>query len=107
MSGIFIRHALFVVNNLKGKHVGVITRRRTTVDSDEKSTIDFVILSGDLVEEVETVRTDEEQINSLAKFSKTKGVVQVIKSDHNPSITKVKVEVSQETKKEKKKNCSI
>ena len=103
LSGILKTHALFVVNSLKGKRVGVITRRRNTVDSDEKSTIDFVILSGDLVEDVETVRTDEEQINSLAKFSKTKGVVKVTKNDHNPIITKFKVEFSQKTKKESKK----
>ena len=57
------RHALSVVNSLQGKSQGLITRRRTTVNGVEKSTIDFVILSEDLVEDVEAVRTDDEQAN--------------------------------------------
>ena len=101
LSGILKRHALCVVNSLQGKSKGLITRRRTTVDGDEKSTIDFVILSDDLVEDVESVRTDEEQANCLAKFRKTKGGVKVTKSDHNSIITKFNVEWSQRIKKHK------
>ena len=54
LSGILKRHALFVANSLQGRSTGTITRRRTTVDGEEKSTIDFLILSADLVEDVET-----------------------------------------------------
>ena len=103
LSGILKRHALFVVNTLKGKSKGVITRRRTTVVGEEKSTIDFVILSGDLLEHVDSVRTDEEQTNCLAKFVKTKGGAKVVKSDHNSIITKFNVAWSQKTKKDKVK----
>ena len=92
LSGILKRHALLVANSLKGKSKGVITRRRTTVDGEEKSTIDFVILSGDLVKHVKSVITDEEQENCLAKFVKTKGGAKVVKSDHNSIITKFNIE---------------
>ena len=101
LSGILKRHALSVVNCLEGKSSGVITRTRTTIDGEEKSTIDFVILSGDLVKYVESVRTDEAQANCLAKFTKTKGGIKVIKSDHNSIITKFNIEWKLKNRKEK------
>ena len=70
------------------------------MDGEEKSTIDFLILSADLVEDVETVRTDEEQENCLSKYTKTKGGVKVLKIDHNTIITKFKVEWNQKMKKQ-------
>ena len=100
LSGILKRHALSVANSLQGKSEGIITRRRITVDGDEKSTIDFVILSEDLVAEVDTVRTDEEQEHSLTKFTKHKGVTKVTKSDHNAIITKFNVRWSQREQKD-------
>ena len=100
LSGILTRHTLYVANCLQGKSSGVITRQRTTIDGEEKSTIDFVILSEDLVENVQSVRTDEEQANCLTKFSKTKAGFKVIKSDHNSIITKFNVKWSKEHKKE-------
>ena len=102
LSGILKRPALSVVNSVQGKSQGV-TRRRTTVDGVEKSTIDFVILSEDLVEDVESVRTDEEQANCLAKFRKTQEGGNVVKSDHNSVITKFNVKWNQQIKKHKVK----
>ena len=61
------------------------------MDRDEKSTIDFVILSEDLIDDVKAVKTDEEQVHCLTKFSKTKGGIKVTKSDHNSIITRFKV----------------
>ena len=55
------RHALIVINGLRGKSSGVITRMRTTKDGEEKSTIDIVVVSSDLVEKVESVTTDEKR----------------------------------------------
>ena len=97
----------FVVNNLQGKSTGTITRKRILVDGEEKTTINLVILSEDLVEDVKSVRTDEEQANCLSKFTKTKGVVKVPKSNHNSIITNFKVEWSQQTKKHKIKMFNL
>ena len=101
LSDILRRHALYVVNSLEGKSRGVITRRRTTIDGEEKSTIDFVILSEDLVEIVESVRRDEEQVNCLTKFSKNKADTKVIKSDHNSIITKFNIKWRRDHRKDK------
>ena len=72
LAGILDRHALIVVNGLEGKSKGTITRHRTTIDSIERSTIDFVILSSDLVENVVSVTTDEEKLHCLASCQKSK-----------------------------------
>ena len=52
LAGIMERNALIVINGLEGKCKGLITRERHTVNSVEKSVIDFVIVSEDLVEQV-------------------------------------------------------
>ena len=44
-----VRHALTVINGLEGKFSGTITRERKTIDNLEKSVIDFIITSSDLV----------------------------------------------------------
>ena len=49
LAGIFDRHALFVANGDKSKCKGVITKKRITVDGEEKSAIDFVILNNDMI----------------------------------------------------------
>ena len=51
-----------MINGLRGKSSGVITRKRTTIDGEEKSTIDIVVVSSDLVEKVESVKTDEKKV---------------------------------------------
>ena len=55
VEGIIERHALIVGNGLKGKASGVITRSRTTVNSVEKSVIDLILLSEDLVENIDKI----------------------------------------------------
>ena len=52
--------------------------------------MDFVILTEDLVEIVESVRTREVQVNCFSKFSKTKAGTNVTKSYHNSIITNLK-----------------
>ena len=47
------RYALIVVNGLNQKCTGVITRVKNTTDSIEKSVIDFVVMSSDLVSHIE------------------------------------------------------
>ena len=72
LAGIINRHGLVVANGLSDKCVGSITRRRVTVDSTEESIIDHVILSEDLVNELEAVHIDEDRNHILTKITKTK-----------------------------------
>ena len=53
LAAIIKRNALVVVNSLEGKCKGLITRKRITEDGIEESVIDFLIVSQDLVEQVE------------------------------------------------------
>ena len=68
LSGIIERHGLCVVNGLKDKCSGLITRRRITKQSKEESVIDFVILSDDIQNDVESLIIDEERIHALTKY---------------------------------------
>ena len=101
LAGIIKRHALVVANSLKGKSSGVITRNRTTVDGDEKSTIDFVIISSDMVDKVVSVKIDEDKTNCLTSITKSKNGTRVIKSDHNTIITNLQVNWNKKVKKDK------
>ena len=53
------------------------------------STIDFVIISSDLVEDVVSVTTDEAKDHCLSCCFKTKKGVKTVTSDHNSIITKI------------------
>ena len=53
LAGIIKRNVLIVVNSLETKVKGLITRKRVTVDGVEESVIDFVIVSSDLVEDID------------------------------------------------------
>ena len=60
LAGILERNALSVVNGMEQKCTGIITRERHTINGIEKSIIDFVIISEDLVTEVESIFIDDE-----------------------------------------------
>ena len=49
----------------------------------KKSVIDFVIVSSDIVEYIESIHMDDERINILTRNTKTKNGTEVSKSDHN------------------------
>ena len=66
LAGILERHNLVVVNSLTEKCSGLITRRRVTINRIEESIIDFVIVSDDLKEHVDSPTIDEE-INHVLK----------------------------------------
>ena len=100
-AGIINRHALIVINGLKGKSHGVITRKRTTIDGEEKSTIDIVVVSSDLIEEVQSVTTDESKEHCLTSIIKTKKGVKVTQSDHNTIITKFSMKWHMKNKSQK------
>lgn len=65
---------------------GVITRIRETINNIEKSAIDFVLMSADLSNFIDSMLIDKERKHVLTKITKSK----VIKSDHNVLISKMK-----------------
>ena len=68
----------------------------------EKSTIDFVIVSSELVDHIESIVIDEDKVNCLSSNVRTKKGVKVTKSDHNSIITNFKVMWEKGLKKHKK-----
>ena len=61
LAGIIDRNALVVVNSLEDKVKGSITRRRVTETGIEESIIDFVIISDDLINDVQKMIIDEQK----------------------------------------------
>ena len=80
-----------MANGWQNKISGVVTRSRTTVNGLEKSTIDFVIVSSELVDHIESIVIDEDKVNCLSSNVRTKKGVKVTKSDHNSIIKNFKV----------------
>ena len=83
------RHALIVVNGIKEKCQGTITRLRTTVKGTEKSAIDLVIISKDIVDELVDLKIDEEREHNLTSFTR-KGIAPKF-SDHNSLISNLQL----------------
>ena len=81
------RNGLIVVNGLEQLFRGLITRERNTVDSVEKSIIDFVIVSQDIVKDISSIMIYEEHRYVLTKLSKTKKGVIKTKSNHKIIVT--------------------
>ena len=91
LAGIMERHELIVVNGLKEKCKGLITRQRHTVNSEEKSIIDFVIVTKDIVEDIVGMVIDDERKHVLTKLVKRKKGLVKIESDHNTIVTELKL----------------
>ena len=90
LAGIISRNVLVVINSLKEKCRGNITRHRTTKKNREESIIDFVLGWEVMSEIIEGMIIDETKKHALASFRKTKIGTKVEESDHNSIITKVK-----------------
>ena len=99
VEGIIERHALTVANGVRGKSKRIITRERTTEVSQEKSAIDLVLLSADLVEDLEEILIDEEKIFALTSITKTKKGTEVKTSDHNSMVSKFKCKCNKQLEK--------
>ena len=91
LAGILERHAIIVVNSLREKCVNKITRSRITQEITEESIIDFVIVSEDLVENVENMIIDENKEHAIAKIEMTKNGRKVTYSDHNVILTNMNI----------------
>ena len=82
-------HALCVVNGIEGKSKGLITRQLSTINGVEKSIIDFVIVSNELIKHIESIHKDDDRVNVLTKNHKTNAGFIISKSDHNLIETKL------------------
>ena len=88
------RNALCVVNGLQDICTGLITRESTTVNGNEKSVIDFVIISQDLLKHLNYMHIDDQRVNVLTRNKRTKTGIEISKSDHNMIETKFNIEWS-------------
>ena len=86
LEGIIERQNLFVVNGSK-KCKGNITRQRTTKKKVEKSVIDIVLVSSDLVGHLESLEIDEDRRHFLTQMRKTKKGIIKKESNHNILVT--------------------
>ena len=101
LGGIIKRNNLIVANALNDKVTGLITRRRTTVNSEEESIIDFVILSEDMREFLDELIIDEEKNHTITGYMKTKNEPKVSESDHMTMLTKFNLKWKRNLRKDR------
>jgi hypothetical protein len=82
LAAIIERHGLVIGNSLK-QCTGLVTRKRVTKNGTEESIIDFVLMSDDLENEIESIIIDDKREHVLTRISKTKKGVSKVESDHN------------------------
>ena len=70
---------------------GTITRKRVTTQRTEQSAISFVLISEDLVDQIESIIIDEDGDHVLTRISKTKNGTEIKESDHNVIKTRLKL----------------
>jgi hypothetical protein len=88
LADIIDRNALIVANSLETKCSGVITRSRSIEGRVEESVIDFVIISADLLDDIEELIIDEKREHALTKITHSKNIVKKVTSDHNVMLSK-------------------
>ena len=97
LAEILKKHALTVVNGSRDKCIGVITRERNTVDGrHEKSAIDVVIVSNDLLPFVTHMKIDEKREDVLFKNKESKDGTIRIEADHNVIETEMNIKWTKE-----------
>ena len=89
LADIIERHGL-TIGNAMAKCDGLITRKRVTKNVVEESTIDFVIISDDLSEDITSIIIDDKREYVLTNIRKTKNGIKKTESDHNTIFTKFK-----------------
>ena len=65
------RNSLLIGNAVK-QCEGLVASKRVATETTEKSTIDFVLLSADLLEEIDSILVDEKRAHVLTKIRKPK-----------------------------------
>ena len=96
LAAIIDRNALFVGNS-SAKCTGLVTRKRITTRSIEESSIDLVMTSSDLMNNLVSLQIDDDRKHVLTKVTKTEKV----ESDHNVLISKFDFSWDKSKKQEK------
>ena len=99
LAGMIRRQKLAVLNG-HVKCVGTITRERDTTHVTQRSVISFVLISDNLVENLELILIDEKQEYAPTRITPTKHGVETKQSDHNVILTKMKLEWKKVIKEE-------
>ena len=85
---------------------GTITRQRQTRTRNERSLIDLVLLSSDVMDHLVNIEVDEARKYVLTKVVKKKNGIRLQKIDHNPILTEfaLKMETSKDDTKQEMYN---
>ena len=70
LAEIIERNDLIVANGLTQKCKGLITRRRVIEGAEEKSVIDFLIVSADMANKLDKLVIDEDKEHAMTKITK-------------------------------------
>ena len=100
LAGIIERQGLIIGNSLQ-QCEGLITRKRVTIEGVEESTIDFVLFSADMIDDIETIIVDEKRENVLTKLMKNKKGFKKVESDHNSIISKLRINWNSQPRKQR------
>ena len=90
--GVIKRNNLIVCNGTELCN-GLLTRTRATVNGEEKSVIDFMIVSEELFAYMIEMKIDEEKMYSVESYTKKGGKTIVTPSDHNMIIGKFNIKI--------------
>ena len=82
LNNMILRQNLALMNTSPKCTGGPITRKRVVNNKEEVSCIDFVLMSQDLFEHMVDAIIDNNQLYSLTKYTTTKGMTSVKRSDH-------------------------
>ena len=88
LGGMIERQDLCLINSSNKCSGGPITRRRIVNEHEEESCIDFVMTSPDLSKYLSKATIDSQQLYALTKYTTTKGMPSVKRSDHYTIIVK-------------------
>ena len=100
LSGIIERHDLIVDNGIKSKCKGVITRKKITKTGIQESTIDLVVISSDMVDNLVSIQIDEDKEKVLTSVTPTKHGVVRHESDHNSIETEFNIKWEDKNERE-------
>ena len=82
LAGMIDRQSLSIINASEKCRGGPITRRRIAKGKLEESCIDYILTSQDLDKQLIEAMIDSKQLYTLTKFTSTKGICNIKKSDH-------------------------
>ena len=88
---VVVENDLVVVNGMEICK-GVVTRYRKTVNSEEKSVLDYFIVCKRFYKIIKSMTVDEERIYSLTKYSGRTGNRKIKESDHNTLILELNID---------------